>query len=184
MRCRRGTALLLVAAAATGCGISAEPAPRPLSSSSGAFRSLRASPTPAPTGVGHVRVYLVQDGSLVAVTRRVPLATEPRDVLQALLSGPSTRESDAGLTTAVPAGVAVVDRAGALLRLSLPDSTASDAQRSDEVLGLAQLVVSLTGLREVTAVEFVRDGHVLAVPRGDGKLSRSPLTRKDYLELL
>ena len=176
--------LLLMVSLVTGCGVNAESSPRALSVTSGPFERLNASPTPAPTGVGHALIYLVQDGALVAVTRRVPTQPQPQDVLQALLAGPSGRESAAGLTTAVPADVTVQSTKGAVVQLLLAGSAAPDAQRSDEVLGLAQLVVTLTGLRGVSAVEFVRDGHVLAVPRADGQLSTAPLTRKDYLTLL
>ncbi len=52
------------------------------------------------------------------------------------------------------------------------------------MLALAQVVTTLAGLPEVTAVRFVRDGQDLPVPRGDGAIVPGPLTAADYRDLL
>jgi len=172
-----GLGMLLLA----GCGVGAESSPRALDGRS--RPEIAAVPSNAPTGAAHVLVYLVQDGQLVAVSRRVPAPPTPEGVLRALLAGPDARESDAGLTSAAPAGVSYLGSTGSLVQVQVPPPDPADAARTDEVIGYAQLVVSLTALRTVTGVEFVRGGRVLAVPRGDGSLSALPLTRKDYANL-
>jgi hypothetical protein len=181
MRRMHGIGALLAALLLTGCGVDAESSPRTLDA--GARPDIAVPPSSAPTGAAHALVYFVQDGQLVAVSRRVPAPPTPEGVLTALLAGPDLRESDAGLTSAAPAGVSYSGSTGSLVQVQVPPADPADAARTDEVLGYAQLVVSLTSLRTVTGVEFVRDGRVLAVPRGDGSLSASPLTRKDYANL-
>ena len=68
------------------------------------------------------------------------------------------------------------------MTVQVPDRT-PDAARSDEVLGYAQIVLTLTG-QGATAVRFTRDGEQLDVPRADGSLTAQPLVRGDYTSLL
>jgi hypothetical protein len=184
MRRPRTTRLvaLLGALLVAGCGVGAESSPRAVDGRS--RPRLVVPPSTAPTGAAHALVYFVQDGQLVAVSRRVPAPPTPDGVLRALLAGPDLHESDAGLTSAAPAGISYLGRTGSIVQVQVPHTDPADAARTDEVLGYAQLVASLTALRTVTGVEFVRDGRPLAVPRGDGSLSAQPLTRKDYASLL
>ncbi len=178
-----GVTLALLAA---GCGISAESQPRTLDPGSAPFRSVGQSPTAAPSGAGRALVYLVRDGAIVAVVRRVPDPPSPDAVLAALVAGPSGRESDAGLTTAVLSGI-TLDQQGIDARVAyvdVPASSATESGRNDEVLAFAQIVVTLTALPNVTGVRFLRDGQPLDVPRADGSLAQIPLTRRDYTDLL
>lgn len=178
-----GVALVLLAA---GCGISAESQPRTLDPGSAPFRSIAQSPTAAPVGAGRALIYLVRDGAIVAVVRRVPEPPTPDAVLAALVVGPSGRESDAGLTTAVLSGI-TLDQQGSdakVASVNVPAKSKSDSGRNDEVLAFAQIVVTLTALPDVTGVRFLRDGMPLDVPRADGSLASVPLTRRDYTDLL
>lgn len=179
-------AALACAALCLGCGIKAEPGPRALDPAAAPFRAAITEVSPAPTGAGRVLVYLARDGVLVAVTRRVPLPATPSSVLQALLAGPIQRELDAGLGSAVPPRVSVEPGSAVpgLVRLQVPAPDSSSGARTDEVLGYGQLVLTLTSLPGVSSVQFVRDGKVLSVPRGDGALSSAALTRRDFAALL
>lgn len=170
----------------SACGIHSESAPRPLDDAAAPFREVRQGPTPAPTGTARALVYLVQDRRLVAVTRRVPAPPTPLAALAALQSGPSGGESDAGLTTSVLAGFTLdaKPRVGAKVNIDVPLPVSSDSGRTDEVLGYAQVVLTLTSVPGVTSVQFLRKGETLDVPRGDGSLARVPLTRRDYASLL
>jgi spore germination protein GerM len=178
-----GAVLLLGSSA---CGIHGESAPRPLDAAAAPFREVRQAPTPAPTGTGRALVYLVQDGRLVAVTRRVPAPPTPAAALAALQSGPTGPESDAGLTTSVPAGSTLNEQPSTStnVNVDVPLPVGSGSGRSDEVLGYAQVVLTLTSVPGVTSVHFLRRGQSLDVPRGDGSLTSTPLTRRDYASLL
>lgn len=182
---RRGVSLLVTAVVTTGCGVGTDDAPRALDPGSAPFRDAFTRASPAPTGAGRVLVYLVRDGVLVAVPRRVPAPPTAQAVLQAVLSGPTARERDAGLTSSAPleAEVTAAGLAG-VVEVDIPAGDTATAVRSDEIVGYGQLVLSLTSLRGVTGVRFVRDGSALSVPRGDGQLTTTVLTRQDYRSLL
>jgi hypothetical protein len=177
---------LVAGALLAGCGISTDSAPRPLDPRSGPYQQDGENPSPAPTGGARTVVYLVRDAQLVAVVRRIPTHPTAADVLATLVSGPTARESSAGLATAVPLK-AVVDKSSTTARIpaiAVPLPSVTDSGRNDEVLGYAQVVLSLTGLAGVKGVRFTRDGQPLDVPRADGSLSHGPLTRRDYAALL
>jgi spore germination protein GerM len=185
MRGRPGLSVALALLAA-GCGVRAESQPRTLDPGTAPFRSIGQSPTAAPVGTGRALVYLVRGGVVVAVVRRVPQPPTPDAVLTALVVGPSGRESDAGLTTAVLSGT-TLDKQGTaagIAYVDVPASSTTESGRNDEVLAYAQVVVTLTALPAVTGVRFLRDGQPLEVPRADGSLARVPLTRRDYTTLL
>ncbi len=168
----------------TGCGLGAESSPRVLDRNARPFQAVVTTASPAPTGTGRAIIYLARNQQLVAVVRRVPLPPSPEDVLAALEAGPNPREQDAGVTTAVPLKAKVDERSqvpGTLVvEVPAPDNVAN---RTDEVLGYAQIVVTLSALTDVSGVRFVRNGRAIAVPRGDGSLSQEALTRRDYAEV-
>ncbi len=168
----------------SGCGLAAESAPRALDRNTGPFQAVVTTASPAPTGTGRALIYLARDGAFVAVVRRVPVPPTPADVLAALEAGPNPREQDAGLTSAVPLKAKIDDRSRVPGNVVVEVPTAGDgANRTDEVLGFGQVVVTLSALPSVTGVRFVRNGRALSVPRGDGSLSDAPLVRRDYAEL-
>lgn len=171
---------------AAGCGIRSESQPRTLDPGSAPFRSVGQSPITAPVGAGRALVYLLRDGAIVAVVRRVPDPPTPAAVLAALLGGPTGRESDAGLTTAVLSGTTLdkQDLSAGIAFVDVPTSSVTDSGRNDEVFAYAQIVVTLTALPDVHGVRFLRDGQLLDVPRADGSLASVSLTRRDYTALL
>lgn len=189
---QRKAAAIVTVLVLTGCSIHSESAPRLLDPSAAPFREIGQSPTPLPTGVARALVYLIRDGQLVAVVRRVPAPAAAGDVLAALLGGPNSRESDAGLTTSVLSdltlGTQPTPATGSPARetvyVNLPTSSGTDSGRSDEVLEYAQVVLTLTSLPAISSVVFLRDGQALDVPRADGSLAHGPLSRGDYITLL
>jgi spore germination protein GerM len=181
----RGAALVAGLLCLSACGVQPESSPRTLHPSSAPFINLP-RPDPAASGRARTLLYLVKDGGLVAVTRRVSSVADQGVVLAALIAGPSAEERDAGLSSAVPAGLTVHARSSAsgLVQIEVPAAGQSETGRSDEVLAYAQVVCTLSGLPGVTAVTFVRDGQPLPVPRADGSLTSMPLSRRDYASLL
>ena len=178
---RRLTALLLVFLLA-GCGVPLDEEPRSLERQG----RVDASNNPVPDGVGTsvVRLYLIRDGRLVRVPRRVPSPRTPQEQLAELLAGPTADESEDGLTSALTT-MAVVDLQVISRRavITLADR-ADQGVRSDEVLAFGQIVCTLTTQPDVGTVSFVADGQPLGVPRADGSLSPGPLTIADYNGLL
>jgi hypothetical protein len=188
MRWLSGRRIMAIAAAlalgTSGCGVPTEAHPRMLDPSAAPYRAVAVTPEPAPTGSRLVHIFLVSGDILEPVARRVPSGGDVDTVLRALLAGPTEAESGRGLTSATPRELSsVVLSPSGVAVVGLPGE--SDAPgRSDEALGYAQIVLTLVELKDVDAVQFLRDGELLAVPRGDGSVTERPLTRSDFLDLL
>jgi spore germination protein GerM len=132
-----------------------------------------------------VSVYLEGSRGLVPVTRHVRGEVDARSALDALLEGPSGAETRLGLSSAIPSRDAVrlvTDEDGtATVELS---SDFRDGTVTHQVAALAQIVYTLTGVPGVEEVRFEIDGALAAVPRHDGSLTREPVNRSDYDELV
>lgn len=185
-RYRAAAAALAAALLAGGCGIARDERARAIDPPRGPFRALT-SPQPAVVDSGALseRLYLVKDGLLVAVARRVRAEPTLDTLLRDLLAGPTEAERDEGVTSALLGTevVAELTIADGIATLELP-SAVDDPGRNDEVLAFAQLVCTLNGRPEIHGVAFSRGGQLLGVPRGDGSLSTGPLTATDYRSLL
>jgi hypothetical protein len=179
------TAAVAIAALA-GCGVPPEREPRPIDPPRGPFQALASTP-PAATATGSIpeRLFLVKDGMLVAVTRRVEREPTVDELVADLLNGPTDSEGDAGITSALLGGQVIsdvrVDSGRASVELAEP---IEGAARTDEVLAYAQLVCTLTARPDVSGVVFTRDRQAVGVPRADGSLSPGPLTAGDYAPLV
>jgi hypothetical protein len=180
---RRLVTVLLAGLVTAGCGVPVDSAPRDLDRPD----AVSGSDAPAPDPIGNVseRLYLVRDGKLVRVTRRIPVARTPWQMVQDLVAGPTRDEQKDGLTTALSTmrvGATVIAQRRAAVEIGAP---AVPGARSDEVLAYAQIVCTLTSQgAEVGTVSFTRGGKPLAVPSGDGLLSTGPLTIADYADLI
>lgn len=168
---------------AVGCGLPAEDAARTLDPDAAPYRVVTRDAPTAPVGSYRVELFLVRDGTLVPVTRRVPRPPDVQSVLVALAAGPTEPEQAAGFSTVLSPGAEPTASAeGNLLTVSLRSD--GESTRVDAPLGYGQIVLTLTALPTVRAVQFERDGARLQVPRADGSLATEPLTRLDYRELL
>jgi hypothetical protein len=182
---RRSLILLLVVfllGAAGACGVPVDAEPRRLDQ----HGRVDASGRPAPNAAGStvLRLYLVREGRLARVPRRVPAPLTPARQLEILLAGPTADESEDGLTSALSAmTVTKVDLTGRRATVTL-GNRAGQNFRSDEVLAFGQIVCTLSSLPDVGTVSFVADGAPLWVPRADGSLADTPLTIADYSDLL
>lgn len=186
-RARLATLLLaagLVAASASGCGVGPERQARALAPQD-APAGVLATPSGSAQepGARAEQLTFVRDARLATVSRAAAELT-PQAVLRDLLGGPLPGEREQGLTTALPAGSGALARlAGGVASVSLSGALL-DNGRSDQVLALAQLVLTLDALPEVTGVRFLRDGEPLPVPGADGAILDRPLTAADYQDLL
>jgi len=175
-----GTAL--TALLTGGCGVPADDAPRDLGRPRPASGS---NPPVAGFGAAIERLYLVRDGRLVRVIRRVPRAPAPDQMLTDLLAGPTHAEQQDGLSSALSTmritGMVITQRRATVAVGERP----AEGSRTDEILAYGQIVCTLTSQgAEVGTVSFTREGRPLGVPRGDTSLSPDPLTIADYATLL
>jgi spore germination protein GerM len=142
--------------------------------------------TTRPAGVltQPVGLCLIADDHLVVSFTDVPTPVSASDALEALIETSRTALPD-GTRSAINAadlftpratqhGVAHVDLDAKFLEI-LP---------ADQILAIAQIVCTLTGLPGIGQVRFTQEGRPTDVPRSDSSLTDKPVSRDDYLALL
>ena len=167
-----------------GCGIPVDDRPRALSAEE-IPSSLPSSAPPAtaqPGGANSVSttVFFVRESQLAPVRRESPTPPTVEGAIAAVVRGPTLAERSQGLRTALNTQVRLAGTAAA--RVPLIDLTEAfgEGEGEEQILALAQLVFTLTGLPGVDAVSFARSGQAVEVPTGDGTLKRGPLRRQDF----
>lgn len=171
-------ALAGVALAGTACGV-------PVSSSPQAVHGVPAGLL-LPAAATHVRpprnsngvfdIYLVGGDQLVEVARAG--SPTPQSLLAALDTGPSTFESNVeGITSDVPLGahVTVVKLHGHVATVNLDASFGEIS-----LLGVAQIVYTVTQLKGISEVAFYQAGSPVNAPNERGNYLSRPLTRADF----
>jgi hypothetical protein len=170
--------------AVAGCGVPPEGSARALTGSQAPFAVLSPAPEgPQPPGARSQQLVFVEDAGLVVVTRPAQQQS-PQSALSDLLAGPTPEEQAVGVTTALPAGTATQVRLEGSVAAVDVDGGLLESGRSDQVLALAQVVLTLDALPEVTGVRFLQQGQSLGVPRADGAITDAALTSADYQELV
>lgn len=180
----RAGILVAVHVAALSCGIPQDRNPDivPGGAIGPALGPPPAAALPAPAGQG-VTVFFVRADQLVPAGRTA-VRSDLESVLQSLLSGPSEQELAAGLRTAIPgpSDVRLVRIEGATAHVDLASPFVAIGGR-EQILALAQVVLTATSVAGVTDVRFTLEDQLVDVPRGDGTLSSGPLTTRDYASL-
>lgn len=150
------------------------------------------SPTPPAPSSGlpaltSSTIYLVDDKTktLVAVDRPRAQTATVTSLVKALLAGPTTAESAAGLTTAINTSPTLnkITIDGPLATVDL-SSSFGEIRGAGEVLATAQVVMTVVSYPGTNAVQFDLDGTPTSVPLVSGVLSSGPLTYSDYASLL
>ncbi|MGH8976009.1 MAG: GerMN domain-containing protein [Acidimicrobiia bacterium] len=179
----------LVAGAVTGCGIPTEDSATLAPAEDVPFDLLAevpettssTLPSPAGSSTAQATIFLVQGERLAPVVRDVPAPATGEGVLEALERGPTRSEAALGLRSAlvgrdvmrsigISGGIASVDLG--------PDFT--DIVGRDQIMALAQIVSTVTGLAGVGRVSFTLEGVPVGVPRGDGAVTTESVSRDDY----
>jgi germination protein M len=144
--------------------------------------------TPTPDPPANPVTYFVEAGQLVGVERDLPDASldlRLHGAIQALLLGPSEAEQSAGLGTAIPNGlvltVADIQKGEATIELT---GELRNAPMNENVLAVAQIVLTATAQPEVDRVRLTRDGEAIDAPLIGGTLKATALTAADYAPLL
>ena len=183
------TAAIAMVAIVAGCGIPsddgailAQPADVPFDLLGDASSTSTSAPSASPTT--EATIFLVQGERLAPVRRDLASPLSVKAMLEALAAGPRSTEVQLGLRTALLApdlmrsggvvgGIATVDLGPAF----------ADIAGRDQILALAQIVSTLTGLPGVGRVSFTIGGAPIGVPRGDGAVTTDSVSRDDYATL-
>lgn len=177
------TFALLAVAALAGCGGSGSSARRATTTQATSTQAPATTATTTASSTQTLRIYLLRDGLVSPVARRVE-ATEAvaHAALTELVAGPTGDEQANGLTTDVPA-------AAKLLGLTVSDGVATanfdDAfARGAEAtiaLRLAQVVYTLTQFPTIASVRFEQNGSPLpGLVDGHGIPVDRAVRRSDY----
>jgi hypothetical protein len=196
LRRAAGTAVLAASVAtAAACGVPQDDSPRTLPAEDVPYDllspSAAATPTPSPTGprLTVPRIYLL-DSTDQLVARPLSLnatGLEPveRALLDALSAGPTEDQRSEGLGTALGPGVGLtlVDVVDGTARVTVtPSESTPSADRLP--LAVGQVVLTLTSVDGVDAVQIVRDGQPVPAPLPGGEQTSDPLTAADYASLV
>jgi spore germination protein GerM len=185
-RIRSAAPLFLIVVLAAACGIPVDDAPRPVQPPPGPFQGLTtAAPAVTESGPASEMLCFTRGNNLVAVQRPATQAPTAERLISDVIAGPTDAERANGIGTAL-SGAGVIDRVtveNGQAVVSLGPALAA-AGRNDQFLAFGQIVCTLDARADVDSVIFTLDGQVVAVPRGNGSLSKSPLTAADYEGLL
>ncbi len=184
-------AALGAAATLAACGVPTDSHPVDLASGDVPFglvggRAFTDTTLPGPnTPVSLVQVYFVSGDRLVAAGRAVPSPATLERSLTSLLAGPTPKEADAGIRSAIGEDTTVLDARVAAGRAAIDLSASfADSEGADQILAVGQLVYTATALPGVGEVSFELAGVPVAVPAADGTLQSEPVTRQQYAPLL
>lgn len=193
MRRSVGAAAVLVAVwLPVGCGPSAQDQARVVSDEQVPFGLLEpADPAPPPRQDDRTvttTIFLVDKGGmLVAVPRPVERLND-RTLLGQLAAEPNEAELALGLRTLLSSDgdrplVLDVDRRRGVATIDL-GPTFVNLDGEDQLLALAQLVLTFTAQPGVGQVAFTLDGAPIDIPRADGTTTGDPVTRDDFVALV
>ncbi len=130
-------------------------------------------------------MFLVRTDRLVPVTRDLPATADLHGVIDSLLDGPTVPEERSQLRTAIPPATMLLgvesDGSVAIVDLSAGFTSVGG---EEELLAVAQFVLTLTSLPGIDSVGFRVEGRPTNVPLPSGALSEAPVTAEPYLNLL
>lgn len=189
---RRVLALVLALAAAGCGGVGGEDDDHPLAAGEVPYGLLDAPtstttepPPPTTTTLPwRTNLWYIGGDRLVPAPRQMRDQPEVEQVLRLLLRGPS--DDDLSLVrSALDPGDAIVDAPPSGGQLTI-DLAADFGRRSpsEQVLGLGQLVFTVTEVPGVGRVLFRIAGAELAVPLPNGQLAQRAVSRDDYAVLV
>ncbi|MBW3555838.1 MAG: GerMN domain-containing protein [Actinobacteria bacterium] len=191
-RSRRWASLLVAGSMAfttVSCGVQGEERPETLSASEVPYGLLEEAPsTTTSTTLVDARkvglvIFLVVGGRLHPAPRSVTTPLTVAKALSALLAGPEEDEAVAGLRSAInPAASLVPSRVDPSTWVVDVSTEFVQGPTSEQVLGLAQIVFTLTEIPGVTGVRFTLEGAPIEVPTPSGTTS-APLGRDAFVDL-
>jgi spore germination protein GerM len=183
-------ALVAVTLGLAGCGIPPDDSATLASPGSVPFDLLGQAPSVTATTLPFAQtekatLFLVQGERLAPVQRELPAPVSVESVLEALIAGPTSTEVQLGLRTALlttPGLVRSGGVSGGIATIDLGQPFTEIAGR-DQIVALAQIVSTVTGLPGVGRVRFTLDGNPVGILRGDGAVTTETVSRDDYATL-
>jgi len=182
-------AAIAAALLAAGCGIPPDDHATLAAPNSVPFDLLGQVPptTVAPLPVAPTEkatIFLVQGERLAAVQRELPAPVSVESVLEALAAGPTATEVQLGLRTVLltPGLMKSGGVSGGIATVDLGQPFTEIAGR-DQIVALAQIVSTVTGLPGVGRARFTLEGAPVGVLRGDGAVTTDSVSRDDYATL-
>jgi hypothetical protein len=186
---------VLVAAAVTaallaaGCGIPSDDHATLAAAGSVPFDLLGQAPSVTATTLSaspteRATLFMVQGERLAPVQRELPAPVSVELVLQALAAGPTATEIELGLRTALlaPKLVSSGGVSGGIATIDLGQPFTEISGR-DQIVALAQIVSTVTGLPGVGRARFTLEGNPVGILRGDGAVTTDSVSRDDYATL-
>ena len=188
MRSRIGVALAAtVLVVASGCAVRAQSHAQIHDDDDVPFGLLDADAAPllattVPEGSGSVSLCFVEDDHLIVTETRLSAPIEPRSVVRAL-SEPARSGTTAGRTAVTAGLLGSVEVRGGVARVDVRPAI-NELSGDEQLLAVAQVVCTLSGRPGIGQVSFTLEGTPVEVPREDGSLTSSPVSRDDYADLL
>ena len=184
-------ALGVAGALLAACGVPTETTARDIPAGQVPFHLLSpSSPAPAVAcakGCVPVSVYFVTTGRYVTPeTRNVLLPGSVTEAVDVLLNGPTTKELQSGIQTALGGGIKLISsrKSGNVVTLDFNPSFVQ-LSGSQEVLGVAQVVFTVAArLSPEIGVLFEIGGYGTDVPTATGRLVSAPVHESQYASLL
>ncbi len=131
--------------------------------------------------------YFVEGSRLVALPVDVPAGSRLRRQLAVLENGLTPAQMAQGVRTALPAGIIDSVHIGVTdVTVNLDNAQFDALEPSDQLLLVAQIVLTLTDEPGFHAVSFESDGQPMRVPRPNNIVLEpgEPVTRADYESML
>jgi spore germination protein GerM len=131
-------------------------------------------------------IYLVKGAdSLTGVVRQVVTPATLGAVLDTLLVGPTPAETATGLSSSLPSNLRVISTSQQGSTATIVLNRAFIAiSGPDQVLAVAQLVLTATRQPGISGVLFAVAGNIVPVPTASGASTTAPVTAGDYAPLL
>lgn len=188
-RCRRWAVVLAVPllALAAGCALPTQGSPSAIASSKVPFHLLDPHPStttttqPKPSVLVSVKVFFLNTNANNALTPTDRLVSAPAQlpaIITALVTGPSSGDSAAGLTTAIPSDVAVISAAETSQNVVTVNFNTAFGQITGTAAQQAVAQVVTTVVNEIgltTGVVFEINGTHTSVPIASGDLVAGPV---------
>jgi hypothetical protein len=184
---RLASPLLLVLAVVVvgGCGVPGQSRPTQLDET-GVQVIVSGSATTRHIGASTrlVELCLVSADHLVPIVTELASPLSLRGTLAALVDSAKTnRETGVRSVINAPNLVTAGVAAGGVATVEL-HAEFTRIPAADQVLGIAQIVCTLTSMPGIGQVRFTRNGRPLDIPRGDASLTNRPVSRSDYKDFL
>ena len=130
-----------------------------------------------------LKVYFLRDEKVGPARRTVPKTSTPaKAAMEALLSGTTSADRDAHLSTTIPQGTTLnrVTITNDVATVDLSSEFGTGGGSSSMQGRVAQVVYTLTQFPTVTSVSFEIDGRPVTALGGEGVLLQHPQTRADW----